>query len=236
MPENSFKLEKLKIKAYKTVKRDQGDLIGTFEAMFNPESFSQQYRTTYGKNQAINTTGKELDYSYSNPCSLNLKLILDGTGVSEMGSAQAGGSKKVSERVKDFLDLTYRMNGTIHEPNFLRVEWGDLIFSCRLGNLNISYTSFNADGTALRAELDVSLISDEDDNKRIAKNNQTSPDLTHSRIVRSGDSLPLLTKEIYGSSKYYLWVAAANNLDDFRNLTPGQEILFPPLEQGRVGS
>ena len=128
------------------------------------------------------------------------------------------------------------MNGTIHEPNFLKVEWGDLIFSCRLGSVDISYTSFNRDGTALRAELDVNLLSDQDVKKRIAKENKSSPDLTHSRIVKSGDSLPLLTKEIYGSSMYYLRVAQANNLDDFRNLTPGQEIFFPPLEQGTVNS
>ncbi len=41
---------------------------------------------------------------------------------------------------------------------------------------------------------------------------------------------------IYGSSTYYLWVAQVNNLDDFRNLTPGQKIFFPPLEQGTVSS
>jgi nucleoid-associated protein YgaU len=55
--------------------------------------------------------------------------------------------------------------------------------------------------------------------------------LTHSRIVKSGDTLPLLSKEIYGNSAYYLQLAQANNLDDFRNLQPGQEIFFPPLAQ-----
>ncbi len=36
---------------------------------------------------------------------------------------------------------------------------------------------------------------------------------------------------IYGDSKYYLEVAKANNLTNFRKLTPGQEIFFPPIQK-----
>ncbi len=230
---NLFKLEKLKIKAYKNSKRVTG-LVGTFEAMFNPTSFEQSYKIVYGKKQALITTGKALDYAQSEPADLNLKLILDGTGVTEMGIL-ALSRKTVSARIKDFLDLTFRMNGSIHEPNYLVLEWGSrMSFSCRLGSVNITYSSFDRDGTALRAELDVTLISDESVEKRLAKDNKSSPDLTHIHVVKNGDTLPLLTKEIYGTSVHYLRVAQVNNLDDFRNLTPGQEIFFPPLDQSQL--
>jgi nucleoid-associated protein YgaU len=114
-------------------------------------------------------------------------------------------------------------------------EWGGkqdggLIFSCRLSSVNVTYTSFDRDGAPLRAELDINLISDEDAKKRAALENKTSPDLMHSRTVKNGDTLPLLAKEIYGSASYYLRVAQINGLDDFRNLTPGQELFFPPLD------
>jgi LysM repeat protein len=230
-----MKLQKLTIKAYKKRSRSILDWVGTFEAMFNPETFSQKYEIEYGKNQGLNSTNKVVHYSRSKPRALNLKLILDGTGVHEMGIFQLGATKTVSDRVKEFIDLTFRMNGNIHEPNFLVVEWGGkedggLIFSCRLASVDVSYTSFNRDGSPLRAELDVNLISDEDVKKRMAKENKSSPDLTHYRVVKSGDTLPLLTKEVYGSASYYLRVAQVNNLDDFRNLIPGQELFFPPLE------
>jgi hypothetical protein len=35
---------------------------------------------------------------------------------------------------------------------------------------------------------------------------------------------------IYGSTGYYLEVAAINGIDNFRNLEPGTRVLFPPLE------
>jgi nucleoid-associated protein YgaU len=225
---NLFKLEKLKIKAYKSRNRAVTDFIGTFEAMFNPTSLQQKYAIQYGKNQGLMTMGRQAVYTRNQPTDLRLKLLLDGTGVHEMGSLRLR-QKKVSERVEEFLKLTFRMHGKTHEPSYLVVEWGDLIFSCRLGSVDISYTSFDRDGTALRAELDVTLLADVAVKKRIALENKSSPDVTHSRIVKSGDTLPLLSKEIYGDASYYLRLAQANNLDDFRNLQPGQEIVFPPL-------
>ena len=228
---NRMTLKKLRIKAYKDEDRSFDDEVGIFEAMFNPSSFSQKYEIQFSKRQGISTTGTELKYLYNLPRELNIKLILDGTGVHEDGFFQILGSPTVSERVKEFIDLTFRMNGDIHEPNYLVATWGaGLIFFCRLASVNVSYTSFNRDGSPLRAELDITLISDDEVEKRAAEENKKSPDLTHHRVVKSGDTLPLLAKEIYGSAGHYLRVAQVNKLDDFRNLTPGQELIFPPLE------
>jgi len=229
-----FKLEKLKIKAY-AKKARVGVPEGTFEAMFNPESFQQKYAVVYGKKQGRNSSGKDVQYDRSLPSDLDLKLILDGTDASQSGVfAVAGYLRKsnmsVSQQVKKFLDLTFHMNGEIHQPNYLSVEWGDLIFACRLSSVDVNYTSFDRSGKPLRAELDISLVAAEEVIKRQAIENKSSPDLTHRRIVKSGDTLPLMTQEIYGSSIHYLRVAQVNRINDFRNLKPGLEIFFPPLE------
>jgi hypothetical protein len=229
---NLFKLEKLKIKAFSAVGRTPADFIEAFDVMFNPESFKQGYQIEYGRGQGIGSSNQTAVYSRNKPSDLNLKLVLDGTGVHEMGIIQLGGGKSVHQQVEEFLTLTFRMNGDIHQPNYLRLEWGILNFECLLASVDITYTSFDRDGKPLRAELDVTFISDTSAEKRQREESKTSPDLTHKRLVRVGDTLPLLTKEIYGSSEHYLYVAAKNALDDFRNLTPGQEIYFPPLDKG----
>ena len=232
------KLAKLRIKAYKDL--DRKDLLGSFEALYNPTSIAQKYEIAYGKKQSIASTGINAKYMWSKPRELKLELILDGTNVQNMGITLLKPQKTVTERVNEFLDLTYRMTGSRHEPSYLTVEWGELDwgeqykanrFSCRLAGVNITYTSFNRDGSPLRAKLDVDLISDIEVNKRIREEKKSSPDLTHRRTVRSGDTLPLLTKEIYGTSKYYLLIAQINHLDNFRDLIPGQELLFPPLNK-----
>lgn len=227
---NLFKLERLKIKAYSDRARGSADLVDTFEAMFNPESFSQTFGLSYQTRQGINTSGRAANYVLSEPASLSLKLILDGTGVNEIGIISLFRTETVSDRIKKFLELTADMNGSTHQPNFLLVEWGDLNFSCRLSTVEINYTTFDRSGKPLRAELSLSLTADETDQLRNARERKSSPDLTHYRIVKNGDTLPLLTKEIYGSAEHYLRVAQVNLLSDFRNLKPGQKILFPPFE------
>ncbi len=232
------KLAKLKIKAYKD--RDRKSSVGEFEAMYNPTSISQNYEIAYGKAQAMASTGISAKYMYSKPRELKLDLILDGTNVENYGITLFKTQQTVTERVNEFLDLAYRMSGSTHEPAFLTVEWGKLdwgeqfksnVFSCRLASVDITYTHFKRDGAPFRATLSATFISDIEVMKRLREEKKSSPDLTHICVVKSGDTLPLLTKEIYGSSKYYLRVAEVNNLDDFRNLTPGQELHFPPLEK-----
>ena len=130
------------------------------------------------------------------------------------------------------------MDGKLHEPRFLKISWGEgplEDFDCRLQSADIEYTSFDKNGAPLRAALKAVFVEDKDTPKRVREEGKSSPDLTHARVVRSGDTLPLLCKEIYGSSAHYLRVAQANRLVDFRYLQPGQEIFFPPLERGPSG-
>ena len=230
MPLFNQKLKKVTFKAFTTNARS-GRPIGVFQAMYNPESFSQTYEIAYGKKQGFDSSGRPANYARSKPRHLQLRLIIDGSGVD---SFSPGNAQSVTQRVKSFIDLTYTMNGQIHEPNYLLVEWGGkedggLIFSCRLQSVTVNYTSFNRDGSPLRAELDVTLVSDREVQKRVRLEDKSSPDLTHMRTVKQGDTLPLLTKEIYGAATHYLHVAAYNHLDHFRELTPGQELHFPPL-------
>lgn len=231
--ENPFKLEKLKISVYKDRRREGKPERGnTFEVMFNPTSFSMKHENVFKQKQGINTPGAQTGYIYSRSDRLSLDLVFDGTGVGDIGLASLAtligkGRGSVSKQIDKFLNLCFLMDGVIHEPKFLKIHWGEgalKVFKCRLESVDIKYTSFKKNGAPLRAELSTVFVED-----LAAKVQKNSPDLSHTRIVNSGDTLPLLCKAIYGSSEYYLRVAQANNLDDFRNLIPGQEILFPPL-------
>jgi hypothetical protein len=226
---NLFKLEKLKILSYTDSTR-QNNHPETFEAMFNPESFSESYKTCYIATGGVNNPLQGATFGRMMPTSLRLKLLLDGTDVDRMGlTATFSKKQSVHDRIRKFRDLAYNINGDTHEPNYLKVVWGVLDFPCRLAGMTVTYTSFDRGGQPLRAELDLELIADEDAAKQLSAAALSSPDVTHKRQVASGDTLPLLTKEIYGTSSHYLNVARANGLDHFRRLKPGRVITFPPL-------
>ncbi len=239
MVKNPFKLEKLKIKVYGNRLRI-GLPQDTFEAMFNPESYSLKYENVYHSYQGINTSGRTAKYSLSKPQRLSLKFILDDTGVADYGLygfagaslvGKISGKKDVYQQVNRFLNLTTYMDGDLHEPKFLKIEWGDLIFDCRLESVDITYTLFNRSGQPIRAELDTVFIGDIKDSKRIKQENKRSPDLTHKRTIKAGDNLPLLAQEVYGDSAYYLKLASVNNLNSLRQLKIGTTINLPPIKK-----
>jgi hypothetical protein len=231
---NPFKLQKLQINVYGNRLR-----IGlpkkTLEVMFNPASFTTHYENTFSRYQGMNTSGRQARFSLSRSSQINLELILDSTGVTDLGisSLTGRGTKSVTAQISEFLQICAYMEGELHEPNYLKIQWGDSVlkaFDCRLQSVDIEYTGFERTGNPNHAILKTTFIEDLEPAKRMRQERKSSPDLTHIRIVKSGDTLPLLTKEVYGSSAYYLRVAQVNGLNDFRNLTPGQELIFPPLE------
>jgi nucleoid-associated protein YgaU len=226
---NLFKLEKLKISAFEDVER-QKEIEPAFEAMFNPQSLSQTYGIRYKHGRGFGGATQSATFVREEPSSLRLNLLLDGTGVEEMGLVNLFSSPEtVQDRIEHFLTIAYRSQSPTHEPSFLTVKWGALDFPCRLTSVSISYTSFDRDGSALRAELDITLTSDEEIKKQQARLSFTSPDVSHARVVRGGDTLPLMTQAIYGSTAPMLRVARANGLDHIRELAPGQTLIFPPL-------
>lgn len=227
------KLQKLKINVYGNRRRG-GLPQAVFTVMFNPATLSVSHTNEFSKLQGINTRGRKAQYIYSRSREHRLELILDGTGATDFGiSTPLGrGAGSVASQVKQFLDLCFHMDGKIHEPRFLKIQWGEgelKDFDCRLQSVDIEYTLFDKNGAPLHAVLKTNFIEDIDSAKGVRLAGKNSPDLSHTRIVKSGDTLPLLSKEIYGSSQYYLQLAQVNNIDDFRNLTPGQELIFPPL-------
>ena len=222
-----FKLEKLKIEIYETRDRN-GVNPESFEAMFNPESFTQSFTNHFSAPKIFGGVSDEVGFTSTSPRKLKFKLILDDTGVTSSFSFFA---LTLTERVEKFIKDAAYVDGDTHEPQFLRVKWGTYSLDCRIESLDVKYTLFDRGGNALRAELDIAFIEDVSEYIKQRETKMSSPDLTHVRVVKKGDTLPMMAKEIYGFSDYYIQVAQHNKLKNFRKLQPGMEISFPPLEK-----
>lgn len=224
------KLEKVQIIAYTDAKRQGVGKEFVFDV--STEQMSKKHENKFRRLKGINTSGRSASYSKSNSEVLNLKLVIDNT-VTYANTLPLGSLPKtdsVSKKVEDFMTACAYMDGKIHEPRFLKVLWGKINFECRLKSVEVKYPRFDDQGNPLRAELDVLFVADMSNEKRIRLENKKSPDITHNRVVRQGDTLSALSKQVYGDASYYLMVAQANELDHFRRLKPGLEIYFPPIE------
>ncbi|NVB43285.1 hypothetical protein G6O69_36005 [Pseudenhygromyxa sp. WMMC2535] len=239
------KLAKLEIVAFSDPERKKlaygSELRSTFEVMFNPESFSLEYASKFQDAEALGASTKPARFVRSDPKTLSLKLVFDGTDVNILPVEQLWTSvQTVSKRVKDFIDNCFYLTSETHEPNYLRVQWGEGPlqngFDCRLQSAKVNYTSFFRSGAPRRAEIDAVFVEDLHPPKASAQDRLNSPDLTHHRVVRAGDTLPQMCAMIYGSAHYYLRVAEFNGIDDFRVLVPGTELSFPPLDKAGKGA
>jgi hypothetical protein len=215
-------LRKMVIQAFDSIKFDR-KAGPAYVVMFNPASYSRKYEVQYKEEQGDGSTGSNLPFSHIKPQIYQFELIFDGTGI-------AARATEVSAEIEMFLQVTGRLHGELHRPYFLRICWGDMIVACVLKSADINYTMFKPDGLPLRAKVNATFEEVIDDALRVAGNRKSSPDVIHQRRVKTGDSLPLLCKEIYGNHLLYAGIAGHNGLDNFRKLAEDAMIEFPPLK------
>ena len=216
-------LNKLTIIAYKNDKY-LGKGTSKCVVEINPASYTHNHQVSYNNKTAQGKAGAKLEYKGTPPETVSFEIYFDATGAIESSKTP------VTVQIERFKKVCFKYVGEIHEPNYLIISWGSLIFKSKLTSLDINYTLFKSDGTPLRAKasvkfeeaIDVNLIAKESGNK--------SPDLTHAILVREGDTLPELCYKTYGDPSYYLEVADYNGIANFRKLKPGMELYLPPLK------
>jgi hypothetical protein len=120
-----------------------------------------------------------------------------------------------------------RVNPQTHQSNYLKLIWGaGFRFNCKLATASVKYTLFNQLGQPLRATIKAT-FTEIAGNKE--KSRLQSPDLTKVHLVKAGDTIYNLAEKEYGSESYYLQIAQANDLINYRKLTPGQTLVLPPI-------
>ncbi|MFW5756465.1 MAG: CIS tube protein [Tangfeifania sp.] len=233
----SGELIKLRIKAYSDEQFSEEVADGEFQTLLNPESYKFNYRIEQNDEQAPGTSATAPRFNRSLPEDLKLEFVFDRTGAVVDYSQSGGGSNfsdvgnGIIDDIDHFKNVVFDYNGDEHHPNYLMIAWGALLFKGTLSEMDITFKLFKPDGTPLRAVANATFKGFVEDNLRVAMENNSSPDLTHVRVVKEGDTLPLMAHRIYGHSKYYLEVAKANNITNFRKLKVGQKIFFPPLQK-----
>ena len=200
-----------------------------FETMINPESYKREHGINYNKDKVLGKLAPELKFSNYNEEKIIFDFVIDGTGVSDSIN-KVNSPSEVKTQIKDLKDIAYTYDGSMHQPKPVKLNWGPMSFFGRLTSMSVNYTLFKPDGTPLRAKVNLAFseyISQEEESKRAGR---SSPDLSHIRVVKAGDTLPLLCHEIYRDSSLYPYIARKNNLTDFRNMAPGTRLSFPPIQ------
>lgn len=209
-----------------------------FIPQFNPTNFKVSHNVNYDCAKKTTTANTDNKFVSTGPRTVTMDLMFDGTGASPTGLASLAQAVGVSVphintvdlQVAIFLKLAYKINGENHKPFYIMMVWGTFIMTCQLTTANVSYDLFSRDGRPLRAKISITLQEFIDRTLLGKLLSLFSPDLSKSITVKEGDTLPLLCEKEYGDPSLYLQVAEVNKLNNYRKLTPGTELLFPPIK------
>lgn len=221
MTTESGQLTKMKLVAYK--KPDFSDKVGEYDVLVNPDKYSDKSELKYSTNSSpLGISAETVKFRGAGSKLFNMDFFFDSTGVMT--------TQPVDQQIEQLKGLIYSYNGDIHEPNYVKILWGtQSLFEGRLREWDIFYSMMDLDGTPLRAEIKAVFIGSASAQKKALEERRNSSDLTHIRVVKAGDTLPAMCFKIYGESRYYLQVAEYNSLDNIRSISPGDQLIFPPL-------
>jgi hypothetical protein len=219
-------LVKLLIEGYSDPTATSG-LIGSVSAVINPETYTLSYNVTYEMADTIGSPAPTQIFASMGTGDFELELLADGTGVVPLPT----GISNVDAYIAQVRSIVYDYQGDSHRPNYLRITWGKTVFTGVCKNITVKYTLFNPDGSALRALIKLSLSESVPFSTKAQEAGANSPDLTHMRTVKAGDTLPLMTYRIYGEAVHYMEVARVNGLNSIHDIKPGDELYFPPLKK-----
>jgi hypothetical protein len=249
------KLEKLTLRAFKAGKPDEPRQVSdapkdSYTVQVNPSSYSLNRLLNYSYHRGQGFSTSEAKYSDSPPVHLEFEFLFDGTGVvpkpSTLGDIPLVGAIAsalspgepfvVMDEIKKFNKLVNDYDPESHSPRAVLLVWGSLAFPCVLTSVDYRYTLFKEDGTPLRAVAKCSFCESIPPAEGERKKDSKSADLTHLRDVKDADTLPLLAYDIYGDGQFYIQVARANKLVNFRRLRSATRLSFPPLDKKAAAS
>lgn len=226
----------------------------TIFVQLNPEKYTMKHNVVFVEEQAIGTTGADLQFNKIEPEEVSFDFLFDSSGVVPPGKIVDGSAnnetslsdvaaaftpvlinplaevESVEKQVEEFRKLLMEYNGDKHQIPYLKLLWGGYQLSCRLKSMDIEFSLFRKDGRPIRAKVKCTFKGTVDYKLMVAKQNKQSPDLTHERIMMMNDRIPLLAEAIYENNDFYIDIAKANKLLSFRNVSAGQKINFPPIK------
>lgn len=199
-------------------RKDRKD-SGPVEFMFNPTQFTLDRANQIAEVGVPGLGAPILQYVRGMPRTISLELLFDTY-------------ERPGESVAPHTSRIYKLlaiDGSTHAPPICEFKWGTFTFDCVLERVSGRFTLFRADGTPVRATLNVALKEFVEVGQQVREDNMQSADHTKARVVRRGESLSSIAAAEYGDAAKWRPIAAANGIDNPRRIAPGRQLVIPPL-------
>lgn len=190
----------------------------TIVGLFNPASYNLSKGNTIAKQSIPGLNAPIVQYVGGKERTLSMKLYFD--------------TYEEQTDVTQYTDAIYnllKIVPTTHAAPICTVEWGKFSFKGVLENAQGEFSLFLADGTPVRANLQVTFTEWIDIKVEVQEAPKQSADHQKNRWVKSGDRLDNIAAEEYEDSSRWRVIADANGLDNPQDLEAGQHLVIPEI-------
>ncbi|MGD2104962.1 MAG: peptidoglycan-binding protein [Anaerolineae bacterium] len=204
------------------------DTNDSVECMFNPKEYTFTKQNNWKFTDQKGKNLPEPEFQSGQPTNLKMQLFFDtfetSKDVRKEYTSKIWDLTRVNEDTKNRKTKKGR-------PPLCQFQWGqNWAFKAVVTNISQRFTLFLADGTPVRATLDVTFQQIEDEGL-YPRQNPTSGGGEGRRvhIVREGERIDWIATTEYGDPSLWRLIAKQNALDDPLMLEPGQKLAIPPL-------
>ncbi|MFC2023939.1 peptidoglycan-binding protein [Chloroflexota bacterium] len=191
---------------------------------FNPKDFSITKNVKWNRRTISGKDVSDAEFAGGEPQNFQVDLVFDTT---DTGS-------DVREKYKELLimgevDPSKKNSKTQKsEPPLCKFQWGSyLSFTGVLTQIRQSFTMFKADGTPVRARVNVTFGEVPKESK--SQNPTTRSEARKIWVVHEGQRLDWIAYQEYGDASQWRHIAQTNGLANPIDLSPGLVLKLVPL-------
>jgi nucleoid-associated protein YgaU len=206
----------------------KGDVISV---LFNPTEYTLERSNSYKATPVPGLGAPLLQFVNGESDRLTMELFLDDyTDPTGPTSLRQKESDPLGGRLRALTALL-EIDRDLHAPPPVRFNWGPLEFSAVLERLGRKVTMFHPDGAPARVSLSVAFKEYRTLRQQLEDPRRESADKTKRRVVVGRERLWWIAAREYDDASEWLRIARANDLDDPREIAPGDWLELPPMEQ-----
>ena len=206
---------------------DKGKAIGV---LFNPTEYSFERTNSYKATPVPGLGSPLLQFVNGEADQLSMELFLDD--YTDPNGPTSLLQQEKDPLIKRLVDLSklLEIDRDLHAPPPVRFNWGPMEFVAVIEKLGRKVTMFHPDGTPARATLSVTFKEYRTLRTQLEDPRRESADRSKRRVVVGPEALWFIAAREYDDANEWVRIAEANDLDNPREIAPGDWLLLPPIE------
>lgn len=195
--------------------------------LFNPEEYTLNKDMNYAQAAVPGLSGPILQFVNGNMATLELELLVDSyEGYDTTPPVEPGSDVRLlTDKITGLMEI----DSTTHAPPLLLFAWGTLTFECVLARVSQRFIMFLADGTPVRARLNVTFNEYLNPVTEAKRANLQTATFSKEHVVLQDETLSQIAGKLYDSPQIWRPIAIANGISDPRSIRAGQRLLVPAL-------